>query len=431
MALTTTITTATSDLNKVWRKIQGKLAMAVQFDNAEWDMFDEFMAPEGTPWSAREVTIPLDIYKKGGVASITEGGYEAKPQSKNLEELTITLVHFNARFNISKLAKFGDEGSRNQVTRDLTLRGLQTVRAMGEHWSDYVYGYSTGRLARTSTNATSASQTFTLDQGYDSTVTNAAYIADKFRVGDRIGVIRSAALVTNGLGTITAINTSTPTLTVTMDASCDVDANDIIVKANSVGATSIDDTDYNKGLVGFLDMSKTASIHGLSSSTAADWDVALADTNGGRITGLRIRQAIDEIADEGGGNVTHILTTRGVYRDLIDLERPAMRYSDPMGMEIDGNVKMKGRKIVQTKKVPPGYLFAFDKSALSRWTLLPKPDGSFSWADGKEYIDQSGYVFGMDMPCATLIKNRKKLAYFSGLTENRKKLAYFSGLTES
>jgi len=239
MALTTTITTATSDLNKVWRKIQGKLAMAVQFDNAEWDMFDEFMAPEGTPWSAREVTIPLDIYKKGGVASITEGGYEAKPQSKNLEELTITLVHFNARFNISKLAKFGDEGSRNQVTRDLTLRGLQTVRAMGEHWSDYVYGYSTGRLARTSTNATSASQTFTLDQGYDSTVTNAAYIADKFRVGDRIGVIRSAALVTNGLGTITAINTSTPTLTVTMDASCDVDANDIIVKANSVGATRV------------------------------------------------------------------------------------------------------------------------------------------------------------------------------------------------
>lgn len=417
-ALSTTITTATSDLNKVWRKIQAKVATAIQFDNQEWDMFDEFYAPEGTPWSAREVTVPLDINKKGGVASIKEGGYEANPQSKNLEELTISLVHFNARFNISKLAKFGDEGSRNQVTRDLTLRGLQTVRAMGEHWSDYVYGYSTARLARTSTNATSASQTLVLDQGYDSTVTNLPYIADKFKVGDRIAVIRAAALVTNGIGTITAVTPSTATLAATMIGSCDVDANDLIVKANSMGNTDIDDTDYNRGLVGLLDMCKTASVHSLSSSSVADWDLALADTNGGRITGNRIRQAIDEIEDEGSGSVSHLVTTRGVYRDLIDLERPSVRFSDPLGMEIDGNVKMKGRKIVKTKKVPPGYLFAFDKSALSRWNLLPKPDGQFAWSDGKEYIDQSGLVFAMDMPCQTIVKNRKKLAYFSGLTES-------------
>lgn len=417
-ALSTTITTATSDLNKVWRKIQAKVAQAVQFGNKEWDMFEEFYAPEGTPWSAREVTVPLDIHKKGGIASIKEGGYEAKPDSKNLEELTISLVHFNGRFNISKLAKFGDEGSRNQVTRDLTLRGLQTVRAMGEHWSDYVYGYSTARLARTSTNATQSSGTYTLDQGYDSTVTNAAYIADKFKVGDRVALIRSSALVSNALGTITAVTAATPSIAVTWAGSVDSDANDLVVKANSMGNTDIDDTDYNRGLVGFLDMAKTASVHSLSSSSVADWDVALGDTNGGRITGVRLRQAMDEIEDEGDGNVTHILTTRGVNRDLIDLERPALRYSDPLGMELDGNVKMKGRKIVATKKVPPGYAFVFDKSALSRWNLLPKPDGGFSWSDGKEYIDQSGLVFAIDMPCATIIKNRKKLAYFSGLSES-------------
>jgi hypothetical protein len=417
-ALSATITTATSDMAKAWKKIQAKIAQAIQFENVEWDMFDEFFAPEGTPWSAREVTVPLDINKKGGIASIKEGGYEARPHSKNLEELTITLVHFNGRFNISKLAKFGDEGSRNQVTRDLSLRGLQTIRAMGEHWSDYVYGYSTGRLARTSTNATQSSGAYTLDQGYDSTVTNAAYIADKFRVGDRVALIRSSALVTNGIGEITAINTSTPTITVTWGGSTDSDANDLVVKANSAGNTDVNDTDSDRGLVGFLDMAKTASVHSLSSSSVPDWDVATADTAGGRMTGLRLRQYHDEIADEGGGKATHVLTTRGVYRDLIDLERPAVRFSDPLGMEIDGNVKMKGIKIVATKKVPPGYLFTFDKSALSRWNLLPKPDGSFAWSDGKEYIDQSGFVFAMDMPCATIIKNRKKLAYASGLTES-------------
>ena len=412
----TVVTTATSTLNKVWRKIQGTVSQAIQFDNAEWDMFEEFFAPEGTPWSAREVTIALDINKAGGVASISEGGIEARENSKNLEEITITLVHFNARFNISKLVKFGDEGSRNQVTRDLTLRGLQKVRAMGEHWSDYVYGYSTGRLARTSTNVTATTQTLTLDQGYDSTVTDATYIMEKFRVGDWVASIDpGGTLKTNGIGEVTAVGA---TLDVTFNGSLDSNANDLIVKANSKGNTVLAATDYNKGLVGLLDMAKTASVHALSSVSVADWAVANADTAGGRMTGIRLRSAADQILDEGGGKATHIVTTRGVRRDLVDLERPALRYSDPIGMEIDGSVKMKGLKIIETKKVPPGYCFVFDKSALSRWNLLPKPDGKFAWADGKEYIDQSAYVFALDMPCATLIKNRKKLAYFSGLTES-------------
>lgn len=420
-ALATTVTTSTSDLNKVWKKIQGDLAVAVQFDNAEWDMFDDFIAPEGTPWSAREVTIPLDINKKGGIASIKEGGYEANPSSKNLEELTITLVHFNGRFNISKLAKFGDEGSRNQVVRDLSIRGLQTVRAMGEHYSDYVYGYSTAILARTSTDATQSSGAYTLDQGYDSTVTDGAYICDKFRVGDRVAALdasNSNALLANAIGTVTAVTVATPSITVTWAGSVNTDAGDFIVKTNSMGNTDIDDTDYNRGLVGFLDMAKTASVHGLSSSSVADWSIALADTAGGRMTGIRARKMIDEVLDEGGGTVSHIVTTRGVYRDLIDYERSALQVSDPMSMEIDGNVKSKGRKIITTKKVPPGYLFAFDKKALSRWALLPKPDGKFSWGEGKEYTDQSAMVFSIDMPVATLIKNRKCLAYASGLTES-------------
>lgn len=419
-ALSTTITTSTSDLNKVWKKIQGKVATAIQFDNDEWDMFDEFMAPEGTPWSAREVTIPLDIQKKGGIASIKEGGYEANPQSKNLEELTVTLVHFNGRFNISKLAKFGDEGSRNQVTRDLTLRALQTVRAMGEHYADYVYGYSTAILARTSTDATQSSGAYTLDQGYDSTVTSGAYICDKFKVGDRVAALdasNSNALLANGLGTVTAVTPATPSITVTWAGSVNTDAGDFIVKANSMGNTDINDTDYNRGLVGFLDMAKTASVHGLSSSSVADWAAGYASTSGGRMTGLRGRAAVDTIRDLGGGTVSHIVTTRGVYRDLIDYERSALQVTDPMSMEIDGNVKSKGRKIITTKKVPPGYAFLFDKKSLSRWALLPKPDGAASWGEGKEYIDQSGLVFAIDMPVATIIKNRRNFGYFSGLTE--------------
>jgi hypothetical protein len=50
MATATTVgTTSGTTVNKVWKTIQGELATAIQFDNAEWDMVDDFVQPEDTP----------------------------------------------------------------------------------------------------------------------------------------------------------------------------------------------------------------------------------------------------------------------------------------------------------------------------------------------------------------------------------------------
>ena len=128
------------------------------------------------------------------------------------------------------------------------------------------------------------------------------------------------------------------------------------------------------------------------------------------------RPAEDEIGNEGGGKVTHLLMDQGVRRDWIAYERAGVRFNDPLSMETDGSIKSKGRKILATRRVPPGYVYAFDKSSLSKWTLLPKPDGKFSWGDGKEYIDENAVVFRIDMPVALICRNRKKHAYFTSQT---------------
>ena len=126
---------------------------------------------------------------------------------------------------------------------------------------------------------------------------------------------------------------------------------------------------------------------------------------------------MDEIADQGGGKLDVLLMDRGVYRDTTALQSAALRFDDPSNLSIDGDITARGVKIIQSKRVPPGYVFGMDKSALSKWMLLPVPGEreSASWNEGKEYIDRSGFVFTMDVPMQFVYHNRKKLALFSSL----------------
>jgi hypothetical protein len=44
---------------------------------------------------------------------------------------------------------------------------------------------------------------------------------------------------------------------------------------------------------------------------------------------------------------------QGVYRDQLSLYQAAVRYDDPFAMEMDGDVKSKGRKFFKSRRVPP------------------------------------------------------------------------------
>jgi hypothetical protein len=416
MAIATiTDTTSTSVLNKLWRKIQGPVATGIQYKSEEWALLDDFEVEE-SEWSAREVTRPIELNEGAGVASIPESGYKAVPSSPNLEEATYTLVNFNKRFEASLLAKAGDRGSANQVAKQLKHQAKMAVFDVARHYSDYFYGLSTAVLATTDTDISGASATLTLTAAYGQTgITNAAFIADKFRVGDRIAVLSGGSLVTNGIGTITAVSASTPSISVTFIGSVSVTTNGLqIVKANSMENATIAGTDYNRGLVGLLDGMLTSSVHSLSH---ANWVPSYSDITGGRFNGIRLRRMADEIANEGGGKLDLMIVAQGVQRDVIAAERALVRFDDPFGMEIDGDVKAKGRRIFSSRRVPPGYLFGGDKSSLKRWALKPKPDGSMGWADGMERVDQSVVVFSMDYFVGLNWENRKNWAYASGLTE--------------
>lgn len=411
----TTVTTSGSNVNNIWRQVQGDLAVGLQFENEEWDMVDDFVPPEDLPFSARSVEIPIDIIEGAGVASIPEGGTEARESSPNARLITVTMQQFNKRFNASRLAMYADKTDA-QIEKQLKFQGAHALRDLSRHFSDYFYGTSNAYLAQVKTTQTATTMTVSLQAGYGvSGITDGTFISQKFKVGDYVALVSSGSLVSNAIGKVGAVAT-TPTLTVTWNGSVVATSGDYIVKANSKENTTIAGTDYSRGLVGMVDITTASSVHSLATSTDANWDVAYSDTAAGRFNGAKVTRAEDEIGNEGGGKVTHLLMDQGVRRDWINYERAGVRFNDPLSMETDGSIKSKGRKILATRRVPPGYVYAFDKSALSKWTLLPKPDGKFSWGDGKEYIDENAVVFRIDMPVALITRNRKKFAYFTGQT---------------
>ena len=178
----TTVTTSGTTVSNIWRIVQGELAQGIQFENDEWNMVDDFVPPEDLPWSARSVTIPIDIIEGAGIASIPEGGFEARESSPNAREITVTMQQFNGRFNAANLAKYGDKAEA-QVEKQLKFQGAHKLRDLSRHFSDYFYGTSNAYLAQASSTQTATTMSITLQGGYGvSGITDAAFLAHKIPV---------------------------------------------------------------------------------------------------------------------------------------------------------------------------------------------------------------------------------------------------------
>jgi len=241
-------------------------------------------------------------------------------------------------------------------------------------------------------------------------------------VGDNVALIDSTTLVTNSAyGAITAVTAATPSIAVTWTAAVDPDDGDFVVFSNGANGTTIAHTNYSRHLVGLLDMCTSTSLQNISGATYPNWTAALADTGGGRFTGTKWRKGLDEIRNFGKEDADVMtLVSQGVNRDVILQTSAGLRFDDAMNMEIDGDVKARGKGFKTSRRVPPGMAIMFDRSAIGKKTIYDDlgSGGSVNWADGKDAIDDSYRIFALDWIGFMACKNRKCLAYWTGLTES-------------
>lgn len=411
-----------SDVSSLWKKAQGKLQTGFNFVTPEFKWVRDFKELQ-IDGSLREMTFPIDLQEDRGITSLPEGGREAEPMTQNAVDATVQFIHINGRFTVSKRARWAQsKDPRAGFMNQLKWEGKKKVQALGRVLGDMFYGYSTNYICQTSTNATQSSGTYTLTNGYgDSTITDGTFITDRIKVGDRVALIRSGALVANSaFGEVTAVTPGTPSVDVTWSGSVDSDANDYLVFSNGATGTTIAHTSYNRGLVGLLDICKTTSVHGISGSTYSSWTVAHSDTSGGRFNGTKWRKALDEIQNDGHEDASVVtLTSKGVRRDIAAQYQAGVRFDDSMSLEIDGEPKARGKALKGTRNVPPGYVFMFDQDrAMRKKSIHDEGETAPSWGDGKELIDDSGWIFAVENSLFQCVTMRKAFAYFSGLTES-------------
>lgn len=422
---TYTVTQGTSSaatgVNVAWRKIQGKVAQGAQFMFPEWQWYDDY-PEEDIDWSLRETTIPLDIDDAVGAGYLPEGGKLMRPSSVNMTDLTVPLSQLNARWTASKLAKYANRGMTNQVEAQLRYQATKKLQALVRLFARSTYGTSVGTIALTDTDvpaATSVNDVALKDAFGKTDVDNAAYLVSLFKVNDRVAFVDNTSLVGGSFGYVDALDVPNGQIDITFDTTATnaTTANLKIVGAASLENTTIAGTDYGIALNGWVDFLTAATLHGVATATYPAW-AAGADAGGGRLDRTKLMKAEHTIQNNGGGRMDRCLLSQGVWRDLDQQTYSLVRYDSPKGMELDGTFKMAGVEFKTSRYMLPQHAICYDRKSVRKLSLLPKPDGGASWGDGKELIDDDGFVFEINMACGLFNTNRGNLYYFSALTES-------------
>lgn len=420
---TYSVTTSGTDLKELWRKVQYGVVTAAQFGVEEWQWL-QMLSEFDVDWSAREITFEADINDGIGAASIPEGGKEARPSSPTAVTATPTWILINKRFTISKTAQYiANRTPKAQLESQLKYQSKKALQTIRRKVGDMFYGFSTGTMAHVNSVST---DDIVIDNMYGVTglgaTTDDVQATDLFRAGDYIAVLNPTgpALRANGIVKVDSITASTNTLTGSDVSSITSPTDgDLIVFANNLENTTLaGGTERNLGLVGLLDGLTSTSVHGISGSTYDKWNAAIANTSGGRFTGIKLRKMKQAIQNTGGGSLTDVIWTNGVENDVVSQLQAGLRFNDAFGMEMDGSPKSKGVTFHTSRRVPDGYVFGFDKkNSVHKMTLLPEP-GTQAFDDGDKLQDDSGLVFSMDYPCAMVWKNRANAGYYSSVTES-------------
>lgn len=418
---TATYTTTTSDTNlkELWRKVQVGVVEAFGFGVPEWNWVRNFKDFK-VDWSPREITMELDLDDDINVASIPEGGLEARPASPVAVTATLTWILLNARFTLSKTAMWIDQqqGSRPALVSQLKWQAKKKVQAVRRLLGHYLYGSSDGVIGHLTANNT-GTKSLDLDNLYgvsgEGGTTDNRRVLDLTRDSEFYGILESTGvfreIVQRSSG---ARSTNIITTAANMGTTAD---GDLLVRAHSLENSTVTGTDYNAALVGLKDYMTTASVHSFSNATNARWDAALNNTDGGRFTGVKLRKLKQAINNNGGGTLDTIVWTQGVENDVFAQLQAGLRFSDSFGMEMDGSPKSKGVKFMTTKRVPDGYVYGWDsKRSIGKGTLLPL-DGSQAFSDGKQAIDSSQLIFTLDYPCFLATKSRANMGQYRNLVE--------------
>jgi hypothetical protein len=420
--------TLSSAETALYKKTNTDVMEAMKSFTEEYGWLDDTPDIRITP-SANEMRLVIDVNHEVGIASIPEGGYEALATSVAAENGTLTPIQLNGRFSFSTKYQKGwngpNGGAQGQIEKQINFQAMKKTQALGEQFGQFFYGYSTATVAVVATTQGAGATTANIplkdpygDTGIDDTSANGlAYLSGLFRVGQRIALVRSAAIVE--IGEVTGAGSGgSGTIAVTWNASCTPTADDQIVFANAVTDATLGGTNYNKGLVGFLDATQSASVHGIATSSVPGW-ASYIDSSGGRWSVAKQKKMIQTIMNNGGVKANRMLLDQGVMRDIEAGESAARRYAPGDVYDLDAEFKAKSVKVLSSRLTPPGVVGMYNDKSWTKKLLNDKPaeQGGPDLFDLDKVQDRGLIQASLDFILMLSTTNRAGMGIAVGLTQ--------------
>lgn len=420
--------TTVANLSELSKKTNTDVMVGIRRKTKEYGWFDDTPDEKITP-SGNEMRLVLDIAYQTGGAMIPDGGYEDQATTVSPNEGTFTFVQMNKRYSFTTLAKgFDAKGRAGFIQRQIQFQAIKAVEAIARKVGLQTYGFSTGTVAVVNGTLGAGAtvtdivlkNTFGTSLLPGTSTAGKVYNTNLFRVGEPVCLVRGSTV--QDFGVVVASPAASGTagaIDVTFNGSVTVTANDLLVFASAVTDTALTGTDSNRWPVGLLDALTSTSVHGLSSSTASEWQAAYAGTAGGRMS-YQVQEAMANAIDNfSGAEMDRVIYSQGVRRDMIAGERAALRYDSSSSMDWNGEVGTKGIKYMTSVLAPPGMFIGWNKDALGKKVLSDKPDyeGGPDIFSLDKVQDKGAVVASFDFIYARVVNNRRGLAYSANHTE--------------
>ncbi len=419
--------TTVANLADLSKKTNTDVMVGIKVNCEEYDQFDD-VPDEDIVWSGNEMRLILDLSHEVGTAMIPDFGYEGVLGSVTPNTGTLTPVQMNKRYAFSTLAKQYDKAGRaGFVKRQLAQQANKAIQAIAETIGLQTYGFSTGTVFKVQTTGSSGTThtSVAIKDAFGSTLiaggTTAQdeYQTGLLRPGEGIAFIRSGSITE--FATIDAspgAAGTAGTIDFTSNASFTPTADDIIVKANAVTGATLSETDQNRWPVGLLDALTSSSVHGLATSTNAEWAAGHAGTAGGRMDWARHEKMANNLKNLGGAKLNRVVYSQGVRRDIIAGEAGAKRYESGQ-FDWNNDFDKKGVKFFTSRLVPPGFYIGMNNEAYRKKAMSDKPamNGGPDIFSLDKIEGRGGFAASFDFVYLRAVNSRRAMGYESGLTE--------------
>ncbi|WP_281783777.1 phage major capsid protein [Sinimarinibacterium flocculans] len=340
---------------------------------------------EGIDFVGNDFRIPLKATRNQAVGFRSENETLPAPGNSTYTYLTEPLRYAYGLFNITGQLLKASESNEGAFKQAFKQEMEDTVLTSKIDFNRAAFGDGTGSFTAVATNASSSDTTVVV-----STTIN-------FRGGEIIDFTTSGGTVVSAAHTVTGINRTTKTLTISPALAANVTAGTHFpVRASSDSTTSVPNNSLNKEIQGLQSIvASSGALHGVNPTTYAFWKSYQAAVGGG-ITDTVLRNAVDGIGFEAGadtsGNDFVMITTRGIRANYAATLTSLKQFVNAEAQTLRGGFKaliFDDHPIFVDDQCPVGNVFGlnlkdFFWAELADWDWMDQDGDVLKWESRKD-----------------------------------------------